>query len=247
MMKIITTSWDDGVKESLEVANLLNNYGLAGTFFVPVNAVKGGRIQELEFQGKFLSEEELRILSRDFEVGGHGVSHRYLTRMPKGEMEKEIRNSKNRLESLTGKDVHGFAYPGGKYNQQIVSTVKNLGFTYGRTTEDGSLEPTDRFKLSISAVCGGTFIGKLKFTLLSPFSNVYAVGGDWKKTIFKAYQNTKKLGGVLHIAGHPQDILKEGYKEKLESVFSKISGDSEVEYLTNYQTIKRLEEEGLLE
>lgn len=245
-MKIITTSWDDGFKESLQIGELLKNYGLAGTFYVPVNAIKGEGVRGVKFQGSFLSKKELKKLSRDFEIGGHGISHQYLPSLPRKEARNEINGSKKFLEKITGKEIHGFAYPGGKYNQQVVEEVKKVGFTHARTVKEGSLNPTERFRLPVTVFCTSTGIGKLKFTLLSPFSKVYAFTGDWMKCIMKAYRNLKTHGGVLHVAGHPQDLSKPGFWGKIRKTLSKISGDRGIEYLTNCEVVERLMKEGKL-
>lgn len=246
MMKIITTSWDDGLKESIEIGSMLENYGLSGTFYVPVNAFTGGRVENIEGD-KFMNKSELKRLSENFEIGSHGLSHRYLPTLSAEEVDDEFIKSKNLLEELIDEGVKGFAYPAGRFGVREVKKIKKSGYLYTRTVKDGILKPQKRFKLPVSVFCSNSFISRSKFTFLSPFSKVYAFGGDWEACVLKAYKNLKREGGVLHLAGHPQDISRNGYKQKLKSVLSKISRDSEIEYLTNYQAVRRLKNEGYLD
>lgn len=234
---VITTSWDDGHKESLRIAKLLKNYGLKGTFYVPVNAVLGRKVEMVSSEGPFLSKSEFKILAKDFEIGGHGVTHQYLTGLTLPEIRKEIRESKEILEKISGQKIHGFAYPGGDFNRKIVDEVKKAGYVYARTIEEGRLKFRDRFRVPVTIFCQNELLYRtIGFTLRAPFSDVFAVGGDWGRCVLKAYKTIKEKGGILHIAGHPNEFRNRNFQKKIEKILSKIGNDQNIEYLTNFET-----------
>src|SRR5271167_749746 len=66
--RIVTTSWDDGDRADLRLAEMLRSRAIRGTFYVP-NTPYAGR--------PALSHADLRALSAEgFEIGAHSVSHK---------------------------------------------------------------------------------------------------------------------------------------------------------------------------
>ena len=63
-----------------------------------------------------------------FSLGGHTHSHPYLDQISFSEQTKEMSLNKNVLESLSGKPVPFFAYPGGVYNKDSIDAVHQVGF-----------------------------------------------------------------------------------------------------------------------
>ncbi len=72
-------------------------------------------------------------------IGAHTKNHPILSKVSSDVAYEEIDESKNRLESLLGKEVELFAYPNGKsgadYNDGHVQIVKSLGFKAAVSTE----------------------------------------------------------------------------------------------------------------
>ena len=56
-------------------------------------------------------------------IQSHGISHRLPDEMKPGEIKRELRESKERLENLIGKKVGYFAYPNGQYNKEYLDSV----------------------------------------------------------------------------------------------------------------------------
>lgn len=228
-MRIVTTSWDDGFESSLKIAELLEKFDLKGTFYVPVNT-----------QGmKDLTEEGLKKLSENFEVGGHGFTHNVLTELSKREKEEEIQKSKEELSELVGQKIRGFAYPKGYYDEETIEILKRKEFKYARTVEDGELTISKKYEMPVTCFCGTHFIQRVKFSILAPFHDIYPFLGNWVDGILKAYERLKETGGVLHIAGHGQN-WSEDFRDKLNNAFSEISGNPNIDYLSNWGVIKSL-------
>ena len=109
----VTTSWDDGSIFDLKIAELLNKYGVKGTFYIP----------KVLFAHP-LDKHDILSLDKQFEVGAHTLNHVDLTRASLSEAKMEIEGSKAYLEDLLGHNVPMFCYPSGKFNQDITNSPR---------------------------------------------------------------------------------------------------------------------------
>ncbi|RWY55699.1 polysaccharide deacetylase family protein [Mucilaginibacter gilvus] len=62
-------------------------------------------------------------------VGSHGYYHNDLAGITRAEAAKELAQSKQYLENLTGKAVNSIAFPYGSYNQAVIDAAKACGYT----------------------------------------------------------------------------------------------------------------------
>lgn len=69
-------------------------------------------------------------------IGAHTRNHVLLTIEPGEVAEQEVRGSKTDLERQLGQPVHHFAYPDGRYNDQIIKLVHTAGFSSACTIEN---------------------------------------------------------------------------------------------------------------
>jgi peptidoglycan/xylan/chitin deacetylase (PgdA/CDA1 family) len=89
-----------------------------------------------------MTGEQVRHLRRSgMEIGAHTMTHPILAQLDRERADLEIRDSKRRLEEITGNPVTLFAYPNGKpsrdYRREHVATVRALGFEAAVTTAWG--------------------------------------------------------------------------------------------------------------
>lgn len=88
-----------------------------------------------------LSWDEIRDMGKNgIDFGAHSVSHNSLTEYSIPDAEKEIAQSKSRLEEELGIEVTTFSYPYGKnsdYNSSIIDIVQKNGFQCAVTTNFG--------------------------------------------------------------------------------------------------------------
>lgn len=75
-------------------------------------------------------------------IGAHSRTHPDLRACSPGELEREIRGSKEDLEDLLGKPVTTFAYPTGLMDDRVVAAVTAVGFTSAVTSRPGWWRPT---------------------------------------------------------------------------------------------------------
>ncbi|MDD4628693.1 MAG: polysaccharide deacetylase family protein [Candidatus Peribacteraceae bacterium] len=138
---LFTTSWDDGYGLDLTVAALLKKNGLTGTFYVcPTH----------QHDRTMLTENQIRTLSGDFEIGAHTLTHRKLSTLMAGEAEQEIKGSKAWVEQVTGKPCDMFCYPKGDCGIAAQTFVKQAGYRGARTTEQWRCEFSNPFAMPVS-------------------------------------------------------------------------------------------------
>jgi peptidoglycan/xylan/chitin deacetylase (PgdA/CDA1 family) len=73
--------------------------------------------------------------------GSHTVNHPVLSHVDPAEARRELRESKQRIESLLGEEVPFFAYPNGAatdFNLQTINLVREAGFKLALTTVSGT-------------------------------------------------------------------------------------------------------------
>ncbi len=117
-----------------------------------VDALCAAAAVELPSDLMMTSEQVRHLQGCGMEVGAHTVSHPILTNLGPERAVIEIRDSKQRLEAITGAPVTLFAYPNGKprvdYRQEHVGMVRELGFEAAVSTAWGvSLAKSDPFQL----------------------------------------------------------------------------------------------------
>src|SRR4051812_1205834 len=105
---IVTTSWDDGHPSDRRVADLLEQHGLSGTFYMPRVNSEGRPV---------MRPSEIAELGRRFEVGGHTQDHIVLTNLSPSEASAQIVANKHWLEDVLGREIPGFAYVRGQHNR----------------------------------------------------------------------------------------------------------------------------------
>jgi peptidoglycan/xylan/chitin deacetylase (PgdA/CDA1 family) len=121
----ICISSDDGLKNNLRAAEILNAFGASGCFFVCPSII-GQHNDEyitafckerLHFPPvEFLNWNDIEKLQQwGHEIGGHTMTHVNLAETPLPEMEKEIAGCYEAVKQACGKAEH-FAYPYGRYH-----------------------------------------------------------------------------------------------------------------------------------
>jgi peptidoglycan/xylan/chitin deacetylase (PgdA/CDA1 family) len=127
-------TFDDGHKSSLDLAEVMVQAGVRGTFFVTMNYCRE--------RNDFLKPEEIRQLTKEnFDFGTHGVTHRALSRMPHDQMRAELRDSKAWLEDIIGKSVRSMSLPAGQGSTAVFETAYELGYQLVGTSIEKTNHP----------------------------------------------------------------------------------------------------------
>jgi len=124
MKSRLVISVDDGHPLDLKTAGILLKKRIPATFYIPIRNIEGLPT---------LKPKDIKYLAKHFEIGGHTYNHRDLTKLSPIEAKKEVRDGKERLEDIIGRKVYSFCPPRGKYNQNVIKIIKDLGFKSLRT------------------------------------------------------------------------------------------------------------------
>jgi peptidoglycan/xylan/chitin deacetylase (PgdA/CDA1 family) len=79
-----------------------------------------------------MSEEDLRELARipGVSIGSHCLTHRNLMNLDVEESRREIRESKNRLEAIIGKEVSSISFPHGAFDDRYTAIAYEVGYKH---------------------------------------------------------------------------------------------------------------------
>jgi peptidoglycan/xylan/chitin deacetylase (PgdA/CDA1 family) len=146
----VVVTFDDGNRSDYVHARpLLAGRGFSATFFV------GG--DRLGQQGGLESEMLARMAEEGFDIGSHGMTHRFLSGLSAEEEEDELMSSKRLLERTSGVAVRYFAPPGGRIGRRGLAAAKKLAYR-GVCTSEFGFNPCagDRFEFRRIPVTAAT-------------------------------------------------------------------------------------------
>lgn len=89
----LTFSYDDGEVHDKRLIEILNKYGMKGTFHL-----NSGHF-DLD---NYIKEEDVRKVYAGHEVSCHSVTHPFPDRIPRAEWMREVFEDRKKLESLCG-------------------------------------------------------------------------------------------------------------------------------------------------
>jgi len=126
--KPVFITFDDGYEENYtEIFPILKKYNAKITIFLVTNPYKE----------KILTPEMVREMSKSglVKFESHTLTHVDLEEISPDEekLTEELRDSKRKIEEMTGKRVHAIAYPGGKFNAEVRKKTKEF-YQFGITT-----------------------------------------------------------------------------------------------------------------
>ena len=123
----IVITFDDGYSDNYYNAYpLLKKHNFPATIFPITGFIKNNG-------GKYLSPSQIHEMkNNNISFGAHTISHRILTSLTNEEVVREIRDSKDMLESQLGQRINFFAYPVGTrvdFNDEIEEVVKTCKYS----------------------------------------------------------------------------------------------------------------------
>ena len=219
-MKAVTFSYDDGVTQDLRLIEMLNRYGMKGTFNLNSGGFGGRESRDIEgtlvYRDKIFAHDVKRIYE-GHEVASHTLNHPDLTRLSDEDIVYQIEEDRKRLSELVGYEIVGLAYPCGYVDDRVVDVIKTkTGIKYARTvnvTADYE-PPKDLYRLDFSSRNFGEDFLRLaeEFVSLKPTEpRIFSVWGhayefDWHRDwhIFEEF---------CKIISHREDIFYGTNKE----------------------------------
>jgi peptidoglycan/xylan/chitin deacetylase (PgdA/CDA1 family) len=139
--KPIILTFDDGYKNNYtEAYPILEKYKMKGTIFFTTSALN---------KKNKLTEEDIKNMDENYiEIQSHTVTHLDLSTLDEETLEYELKESKEVIEELTGKEVNTLCYPAGKYNDAVLEMTEKY-YTYGVKARPNGLYTEDNPNMEI--------------------------------------------------------------------------------------------------
>lgn len=135
--KTLAITFDDGYYNNYKSAyHVLKQYNIPATLFIIIDRIgKPG----------YLGWKEIKEMSdsRIITIGSHTMSHPFLTSLGPKELRRELAESKMILEKGLGRRVDFLCYPMGRFNPEIESMAREVGYKCAVTTDPGPNTPND--------------------------------------------------------------------------------------------------------
>lgn len=133
--------------------------------------------RELDFRAYAIPASELpmtweninEMASNNMEIGSHAVSHPILSRLTDEEMQQEIIDSKNTIETMTKKVCRTIAYPvGGRnaFTEKVQKISETAGYEYGLSYISGNNKANALNKYSLARLHVERYTSNEEFKLM---------------------------------------------------------------------------------
>jgi glycosyltransferase involved in cell wall biosynthesis/peptidoglycan/xylan/chitin deacetylase (PgdA/CDA1 family) len=129
-------TFDDGYADTRATLESAAALGVKSTLYVTTGAI--------DTPTGITTDDLIRLAGSDFvELGSHTVTHPRLDELSTAEAADEILTSRRMLASVTGAEVHSFAYPHGAFSSRVRGLVVEAGFDSAAAVKNALSHTTD--------------------------------------------------------------------------------------------------------
>ncbi|MBQ8393986.1 MAG: polysaccharide deacetylase family protein [Clostridia bacterium] len=225
--KAITFSFDDGVTQDIRLVEILNKYGLKGTF--NLNSAKLGlpgdvwKVDGREIPRSMINASQVAELYKGHEVAVHTLTHPNLTTLNDETVIWQVDEDRKALSGLCGYPVIGMAYPCGGVNndERVAKLIKdNTPIAYART-----ITSTHSYDLQ-------------KGNLLRFNPTLHFLDTKLDEVVDKFLTMETDEPQLLYIWGHSYELdYDESRWIRFEELCQKLSGRGDIFYGTNKECL----------
>ena len=220
-LKIVTFSFDDGVEDDVRLVEIFNKYKLKATFNLNsarlTNAEKWVYKDVKDVRHPNYSRAEKLYVGH--EIAAHGYSHQFMERLDGETLNNDISLDCKLLSFLFDREISGFAYPFGTFNDRVKQALKENKIVYSRTVNSTYSFNPPKDLLELNPTCHFTD------SRLEELADTFLKSGSDGVELF-------------YIWGHSYELVTDSDWERFEKFCEKISGKKDLLYLTNLEAVK---------
>ena len=226
--KAVTFSFDDGVVQDIRLVEILNKYGLKGTFNLnsskfglpsdPWNTDKGTVVPR-----PIINASQVKSLYEGHEVAVHTLTHPNLTTLNDETVVWQVDKDRKVLSEICGYPVIGMAYPcGGVNNDERVAAVikNNTPIAYART------------------ITSTLTFGLQKDSLLRFNPTLHFMNAKTEEIVQQFLEMQTDEPQLLYIWGHSYELdYDESRWQRFEELCKTLAGRDDIFYGTNKECL----------
>ncbi len=127
----VTLLFDDGFENFYTHAfPILQEFDLKASVFPVVDCLGDSMVFDVYKPKPCLTKEQLtHIAKAGFEIGSHTMTHPDLTLISNKQLQYELAQSKDFLESITNNPIHTISFPFGSWNHRVWDFAQECGYT----------------------------------------------------------------------------------------------------------------------
>lgn len=220
--KAFNVSYDDGVVQDIRFVELLNRYGLKGTFNLNYGLIRRNFTWQHEcgMTVRRIPEEQVVSVYDGHEIASHSYSHPYFDNAPEDEILRELGADKFFLERLFSREVAGYATPFYFYSDLMADCVRHSGFAYARISEESNdySIPEDFFRWRGSK---------------------FHWDGDLEDFV-QGFLETKQELALCQLVGHSYDLDVMDLWDTMERLLRRVSENKDVWAATHIEIVRYL-------
>lgn len=220
--KALNFSYDDGITQDVRFVELLNRYGLKGTFNLNSKLLLNGYewVHECGMTIERLPKDGITSVYEGHEIASHTATHPMMETISEEQILEEMVSDRRALEDIFGREVAGFALPFSYHDERVYRCSKAAGFEYARISEEsfGFSIPEDFYRWK------GTFFH------LRPEMESYV----------ENFLSTDQELALLHLVGHSYDLDVADMWERMEAVLRCLSEAKDVWSATHIEIVRYL-------
>ncbi len=222
--KLLTFSYDDGVRQDRRLVDIFNRYGLKCTFNVNTgiqSESSNWMVQDVNV--KRMEQSEIGGLYDGHEIAVHGLTHTNPKEHDAAFFEEEFGQDIENITRIYKKAPVGMAYAYGAYDDACCEWLSAHGIKYGRTVDASkSFElPSDLIRLRPSCHHNDAEL----FPLLNRF--LYETPPEGESWLFYVWGHSYEFDAVRNWA-------------RIEEFCARVSGREDVFYGTNTECLEYL-------
>ncbi|SOC47736.1 Polysaccharide deacetylase [Blastococcus aggregatus] len=136
--RLVALTFDDGYRDFVDHAMpVLDHHGMTSSVYVVTGKLGGRSDWDQEPSLPLVTADDVRaIAAAGHEVGSHSGTHVRLAGATAAERTAEIADSRRALAEVLGRDVPGFCFPYGSFDEAAVQAVVDAGYDYACVTDD---------------------------------------------------------------------------------------------------------------